>query len=245
MSVVRLEHLIDRFDSIALSEIGASALLTRLDTKSLVAVELLPTVLDACRRDHRVVEIAGSRAARYRSVYYDTRELALYHLHHAGRLPRHKVRLREYVETGDRFLEIKERRNTGHTVKSRTPCARIPHCPGLEPTLTVRYRRLTLVPLQGRARVTIDLDLVITRGVDSARFPGLAIIEEKRTERRRSDLGDLLGALGIRPHPISKYCVGIASLYPAVRANRFKPLLRRLHRLTDDSCRSFAGCQMR
>ena len=240
-----LQLLIGRFDPIMLPDIGTSALLTRFDTKSLVTVDLLPTVLDLCRRDHRILEIAGSRVSRYRSVYYDTRGLGLYHLHHAGRLPRQKVRLREYVETGDRFLEIKERRNTGQTVKSRVPCTALPHCPGLEPTLTVRYRRITLVPLRGRARVTIDLDLVMARGPECARFPGVAIIEEKRAERRHSPMDDLLRSFGVRPHSFSKYCVGIASLYPAVRVNRFKPLLRRLHRLTDDSCRSFAGCQMR
>ena len=39
-------------------------------------------------------------------------------------------------------------------------------------------------------------------------------------------------ALGIRSTGFSKYCIGIALLYPQVKHNNFKPILRLLDKLT-------------
>ena len=55
----------------------------------------------------------------YKSLYFDTEDRKFYNDHHNQRVHRHKVRYREYVDSGLVFLEIKCKNNKGKTIKKR------------------------------------------------------------------------------------------------------------------------------
>ena len=78
-----------------------------------------------CRRDVRVLEIDGPRAAsRYRSVYFDTPDLDSYLAAARRRRRRFKIRIRSYLDSGRHFLEVKTRGRAGHhgqAPRRRTP----------------------------------------------------------------------------------------------------------------------------
>jgi hypothetical protein len=239
---------------VPLAEVAAAALMDRVDTKFLLPAARVPELLRALAPDYRVLDVRGRRLARYRTDYFDTPDLALYHAHHAGRVPRWKVRVRAYVDDGTRFLEVKRRGHGGRTAKARIPLARreapdelpaaaldAPPLRALAPptagplclTATVTCRRVTLVRDDLAERVTIDLALTVgCRGV-LAGLPGLAVVELKQRQVGPSPLLDAMRRLGERPTPVSKYCLAVAALHPAARTNAYRPLLRRVRLITE------------
>ena len=247
--------------AIALAELGGAALMERVDTKFLLPASLAGALLDACGGAYRALEVGGARLSRYETLYYDTGDLALYHAHHAGRGTRRKVRRRSYVDSGQHFLEVKLRTGRGRTRKARValdggPPAALDHAldhaldrlgdpalrelawglpaEALRPVVRVDYRRLTLVRADGAERATLDAGVAIAdaRG-RVASFPHVVVVEVKQPRRDRSPLVDAIRALGVRRGGISKYCLGVASLEPAAKTNRYERLLRHLHRMAD------------
>jgi hypothetical protein len=253
MLLARLGEAAAVLEPVSLAEIGRAALLDRMDTKFTVAATSIADLIRRSERDYRALEVAGERLSRYRTVYYDTTDLAFYHAHHAGRFPRYKVRVRAYEETGVRFAEIKRKTNTDRTVKSRAEVDRgsaraldalwsvIEPEPGvadvfdlLRETATISFRRLTLVHRVNAERVTIDTMIGCELVGRRVQFPGLAVVEVKRAARGSSPLADALEAMHVRAATISKYCLAIATLDDRAKKNRFKAILRRLdkHHLT-------------
>lgn len=230
-----------------------ASLLTRVDRKYLVPARLLPAVLRGLTGAARVLEIDGRRSFGYRSDYFDTPGLDSYLAAAHRRRRRFKVRVRTYVDTGGRYVEVKTRGPRGTTVKERAPYAgdpghlgsdalahtgavlgdaRIPcDTHSLRPVLSTRYARTTLfLPATG-ARVTIDADLTwqLTPHLpDSAglRVPDRVIVETKAAGGA-CEADRLLWSLGHRPCPMSKYATGLAALRPDLPANRWLPTLRR------------------
>ena len=96
----------------------------------------------------------------------------------------------------------------------------------MEEVLQVDYDRITLVDKQGKERITIDLNLAYDNRSQKIAYPDRVIIEVKHERNFRSIQRDLFRRLGIRPGSISKYCLGVMSLYPQVKKNRFKLPLR-------------------
>jgi len=230
-------------EPIGLSDIGKAALLDRLDTKYLLPAYLLAGLLERCGADYRVLEVGASPLQSYRTRYYDTPRLSCYEAHHTGRLPRFKVRVRTYVSTGARFLEVKRKTNRGRTLKHRLSAETeadqrrrlAAHDPLglssavpvglLRPVLDIACVRITLVGRAAPERVTLDLLLAYTQDTRQARFPSLVIAEVKQRGRSRSAFRELMRSLGRREAHVSKYCLGIATLVPQARRNRFLPLL--------------------
>jgi hypothetical protein len=239
--------LLARFDSVSLVELEGVALLDRVDTKFLLGAAELQQALAALAGDYRVLEVAGTRLHHYRTRYFDTANFLFYRRHHAGSAVRQKVRSRAYLDSGQAFLEVKRKTATGRTVKQRlrTPrlLARLSPEVGhfldahvavpaatLEPKLDNEFVRITLVGHATSERLTIDLDLRFHADGRSAVLPEVAVAEVKQA-RGGSDSALLrrMRAAHVRPHSVSKYCVGVALLYPdAVKHNLFKPTLRRL-----------------
>ncbi len=137
-------------------------------------------VLAELRAAYQVLVVAGQPLSHYRTLYFDTADLAMYRRHHAGAPDRYKVRAREYVNSQAAFLEVKHRIGERHTVKTRIPTGggdhgahrRRPHfladtCPypadELTPSLWNHYTRITLVSKQRAERVTLDLDVTYGR----------------------------------------------------------------------------------
>lgn len=116
--------LLDRFDGLSLDELNTRAeLQTRVDRKYILPAAGLATVLADLADDTLVLEIDGARGTPYESVYFDTPELASYHLAARGRRRRFKIRTRHYLGSGASFLEVKTRGGRSLTVKERFPYA--------------------------------------------------------------------------------------------------------------------------
>ena len=78
----------------------------------------------------------------------------------------------------------------------------------------------------GRARLTLDRDIVWTENGRSLRAPRLAILETK-AGTAPSDADRALWHHGYRPQRISKYATGLAAMHPELPANRWHRTLQR------------------
>ncbi len=244
-----LVGLLSHFAPISLAEMDGVALQDRTDTKFVFHSDQLLSMLDALAGQYRVLEIDGVRLQRYRTLYFDTDDFALFRLHHARRRNRYKVRSRRYEESGRACFEIKRKTSADRTVKERlwTPhliCEVTPevrdflreHLPSdvsaLQPRLWNTFGRITLVGLQRLERVTIDVGLRFRRDQHIVVLPGVVIAEVKQAGHdRNSDVIRLMRAARIRPRGFSKYCIGVSLLYTDVKQNNFKPTCRFLHTL--------------
>lgn len=238
---------VDALDPVDLVELNArAALLTRVDRKYLLDEAAVARFLDALGAGVRALDIDGRRSFGYASTYYDDACLTAFHTAAHRRRRRGKVRSRTYLDSGDRFLEVKTRRG-GVTVKERLawPCpserlegaglafarsklaaAGIEPGAPLRPVLDVTYCRQTLLLADGRGRVTLDRGLVWTDRRDGARVwaPGLCVVETK-SGARPSPADAILWRLGQRPAALSKYATGLAVLRPELPRNRWQRVL--------------------
>jgi hypothetical protein len=175
-------------------------------------------------------------------VYYDTPDLLTYRDHAQGVRRRFKVRVRRYLDSDLRRMEVKSKGNRSRTVKYGLdgadrldkPAAAfvrgsLDHAygrdyrpdvvAGLRPGLSMIYERTTLVSRLGE-RVTIDTDLSLRQGPTRVDLlPGLALVEVKSRGSRSATDHDIVGT-GYRPISFSKYVAGIELTSGRVRRHR-------------------------
>lgn len=204
-----------------------AALLTRVDRKYVLGNEALDVVLGELGPATRALEIDGRRAQRYRSTYLDTADLTSFHAAGRGRRLRWKVRTRDYLDTGESYLEVKSRGPRGTTVKERVLTAgagdeqqRLLHArlgaaaAALIPTLENSYLRSTLLLDEG-SRATIDRRLRLQSHLAPGRHARVPqVILETKSGSTPGELDRLLWRHGHRPVRISKYGAGLALLHP-------------------------------
>ena len=249
----RLHPAVEALEPIGLDELNAAAgLLNRVDRKYVLGCASLAAVLRQLGPLYRALEIDGAREFGYESTYFDTPDLMTYRDHVKGRRRRFKVRGREYLHSGEVAFEVKLKGARGRTVKRRASCvpslddrlseaaaAFLADClateydapppPPMLTTLTMRFLRTTLVAPELGERVTIDTGLVF-RGPDGrlGRMVDDVAIVESKSARGSAVIDGALRRAGARPErACSKYCVGLALVRPDVRANSWRPLLRR------------------
>jgi len=244
-----LSQILELMDPATLDQLDAVALLNRLDTKFLLTVSQLVSVLPSLAQDYRVLDIQGRRLHQYRTLYFDTPEYDLYRRHHAGQVVRHKVRSRSYVDTGLAFFEIKSKTSKRRTVKHRlkTPvflsklsadagAFLTSHLPSgdsrLRPALRNDFLRVTLVGKRSPERLTLDLNIHFDCEGRTAILPGIAIAELKQGNLNPSSpfLRAMRG-IGVASTSISKYCVGIGLLVSNVEHDAFDENLKAIERL--------------
>lgn len=229
------------------SVLATAALQTRVDRKYVLPADLVATLLARVPEELCVLEIDHLRMFRYESVYFDTPDLTAYRQHAHGRRRRVKVRTRAYLDTRECLLEFKSVGARGETVKERYPypwsarhgldpearglaherVGRSIAAPALRETLTITYQRSTFVAPGSGSRMTCDVDLQFQDpdGRRSHPLGGLVVLESK-TVGAESAVDRALRRLGVRPLSLSKYCVGMALLDPALPANRWNRELR-------------------
>lgn len=244
-------HLRD-FAAIGLGSLDDRALLDRSDTKYLLPASSLAALLADLADDYRILEINGTRIHRYETRYFDTPSFDCYRRHHAGRAVRCKIRVRRYLASADRFIEVKCRDVHGRTRKHRLPLAAeadpfvgragqmVQTASGfgladLRPALDVGYSRVTLVGISTPDRVTLDTSLACRATNATAEFAGLVIAEVKRPRAASSSTAvAALRRQRIREARLSKYCVGLAATRHDLPRNNFLPVLRSLDRVLHD-----------
>jgi hypothetical protein len=242
--------LLESFDAIHLSEMGHVALFRRTDTKYLLSEVQAFRALARLTDHYRILEIDGRRLHRYRTLYFDTQNLALYRQHHNGWRNRYKVRERAYADSDLAFLEIKHKINTNTTIKSRIRTQELrsqiardaepflrTHYPyqveELEARLFNSFQRITLVSTHSVERLTVDVGLRFLWNGVRASLAGIAIAEVKQDGfSMDSEFIRQMRASGVRATSFSKYCIGVSMLYPEVKHNRFKPQIRQIAKLS-------------
>lgn len=233
--------------AVSLAELDAASNASlRHDRKYVVAHELTEALIGARRGHLAVLDIDGRREFGYTSLYFDTPGFELHRNAATGRRRRAKVRVRTYDDQGTRILEVKTKDGRGNTIKHRRPhdarlgddigpegarfVDEVTQWPGLaadlQPALTTRYRRTTLLDCTTGTRITVDRDLVCTH-VDgrSVSFTGLII--ETKTSGAPGPLDRWLWVNGVRPERLSKYCTALAQLEPTLPANRWHRTIAR------------------
>lgn len=253
-----IDHQLHTFNAISLKEMDSVKLMNRTDRKFCFKSALLPDLLAQLSSHYRVLEIKGRRLSSYQTLYYDTPDFAMYHLHHSGKLNRYKVRHRTYVESGLGFLEVKFKTNKGRTIKNRVSMQEVPmhfehesaeflyaHLPFnatcLVPVLWVNYSRITLVSLHSAERLTIDINLSYAKQGGERLIEDLVIAEVKQDRKTPSPFFSLMKQMRIGEGSISKYAMGIALMYKELKSNNFKSKINSILKLTHDRKHTFTG----
>lgn len=227
------------FQPVFLSEMPAESQMMRYDFKFTFPSTMIPALLDATSKNYKILEINEKRLLSYTSHYFDTSSYNMYLDHHNGKGERFKVRIRMYVETEDKFLEIKKKTNKGLMMKSRIEIEDInkfskkanalikehtPYDPELlKKTLQTSFHRITLVNIFNEERITIDFNLSLSTNEKSISLPGLGIAEVKKSNPHQiSPFEKTLSQQSINPANFSKYCMGLTLLNENVKHNNFK-----------------------
>ncbi|MBO4806150.1 MAG: polyphosphate polymerase domain-containing protein [Paludibacteraceae bacterium] len=245
-----VSSILNQFDPISLEQMSGIKLMNRIDTKYLINVNQLPILLRMAQNDYFAQEIDGSRIASYRTVYYDTQDAEMYVVHHNRKLNRQKIRMREYVGSGQFFLEIKNKNNKGRTKKVRikmTDDAVESHpevvdfiaeksfytMDRLSPRLQNRFSRITLVNKAKTERLTIDLNVRFHnfKTNEDGGISKLCIIELKQDGNQYSPFRDYFMQLRIKQKRISKYCLGMVLTDQSLKNNRFREKVFYINRL--------------
>jgi len=245
---------LEAFDPITLDELKGSEaqLLDRTESKFLMSLGQFARLLPDLSASYRVLTIEGSKAGRYETEYYDTDSFLTYLQHHNGKATRYKLRFRHYLSSDMTFLEIKEKRNTGRTVKKRLETDGLPEFsePGpsgflakafpydfraFHPVLLTEYDRITLVSIEHAERLTFDLNLTFSNDRERRSYPNVVIGEIKHDRAlRQSPAMNALSRVHVRKTGFSKYCIGVSLLYAELKHNRFKKNLLYLEKLSAD-----------
>jgi VTC domain len=248
-----IDTLVRRFAPIGLDALNRkAAMLERIDNKYVVPAAVLAAALTDLADRFDVLEIDGRRAFTYDTCYFDDPERRSYYDHHQGRRRRMKVRVRRYCDAGLCFVEVKLKDRRGATVKRRMPYPldqygtldrrAMEHVETswrdlygdaferpLEPVLSMRYRRVTLVAHEGGERLTIDSEIAFLSPSGERRTdPGCFVVETKSANG--NGIADVVFRR-LHQHPTnacSKYCVGMSVTGAVSRFNRFRVALRKL-----------------
>ena len=247
----KIESVLTGLRAISLEEVLKASLMRRKDSKYVFDVRLMPAILEKISVQYRVLDIEEVRAQDYQTFYYDTPDLAMYHMHHRGRVNRHKIRFRKYGSSNLMFFEVKKKNVKGVTVKNRmkaengevlirsteeeflaefTPF----RYDNIGPVLENSFNRITLVNETQTERITLDYNLHFSSSVSTAKIdiPGVAIAEIKYADHLAgSSFHTALRSAGITPRRISKYCLGMAMLNPELKQNLFKQKVRQVHKI--------------
>ncbi|MCQ4617317.1 polyphosphate polymerase domain-containing protein [Corynebacterium sp. CCUG 18816] len=221
--------------TLTLDELNSQdAMMTRVDRKYLLHHHELDAVLADFPPETKALEVAGTTQQTYTTTYFDTRGLRCYHDAAYGRRGRFKVRSRTYTDTGVSFLEFKAKGPRGVTSKQRIPLDDpealewlASHLPmdvtwnDFAPTLTNTYRRMTLSP-PDVGRVTVDTQLQWHSLITGQWLEGLDLVFiETKSTATPSSIDRVLWAHNHRPTRVSKFGCGMATLHPALPANKW------------------------
>ena len=246
-----IDSIIKQYDTVSLEDMKNVRLMNRIDTKYLVCIENIISILDRSQKDYSVQEVDGERNIPYHTIYYDTLDNRMYLAHQNGRKTREKIRMRTYVSSGLSFLEIKNKNNRGRTDKKRikidpdsdymhseeTRCFLNKHAwfepDDLVPRLENWFSRITLVNRGMTERLTIDSGLRFHNFSNDCgnALEGIAVVELKRDGRTPSPMHDLLIRMHIHEMGFSKYCIGCALTDPTLKQNLFKENVRHVLKL--------------
>ena len=237
----KIRTILDDYQPVSLEEIETIKLMNRVDTKYIVPAETMIELLETLSDDYMTLEIASQRFGQYKSMYYDTPDLQMFHAHITSRYPRFKVRERTYSQNNLQFLEVKRKKINGRTSKKRLSLENdngldvteknflvrnVPfNVEDLQPQLGNSFNRITLVNRERTERLTLDFDIQFhsANGIATPVFKNAAIIEVKQDKKADSVITRILRNKNIRPCGMSKYCVGMFLIHSNFSYKKYKP----------------------
>ena len=240
--VPEILNILKQFDPITLQEMEGVKLMDRTDTKFIFNISELCSILMEAKKNYKIVDIEGNSISRYKTLYFDSEELTLYNKHQVGKLNRYKIRHRTYVDSNLGFLEVKFKNNKGRTFKTRIKENMVPDLTtgkafeflektlpfsplNLIPKIWINYSRITLVNKTSAERLTLDLNLEFEKDGQTKMLDQLVIAEVKQDSKVASPFVSTMRTMHIREGSISKYCFGVATIFPEVKKNNFKQKL--------------------
>jgi hypothetical protein len=248
----KIETICSGFEPISLSEMDAVMFMDRIESKFSMHIDLLPQVLQSIQHNYKILEIDQLRIFPYSTLYYDTKDNAMFQGHHSGKFFRYKIRCRKYISCDLSFLEIKEKTTGDRTIKNRiktddiettlsersmdylgqyTPFRNI----RFEPKIYTNFSRLTLVSNDYQERATIDQHVHFQYNGKDHSLDNLVIVELKRKTHSCSSsmLINALRHYGITGGGVSKYCIGRSMLEKDLKSNNFRTDIRTINKIND------------
>lgn len=234
-------ELLASFEKISLDRLEESGLFqNRIDRKFVLPVDEINELLSFCQTDYHVLEVGGKRTFEYVTDYYDTGRFDFYFQHHRGKPSRVKVRERTYLDSGIHFVEVKQKLPNGNTKKFRTKETSVTGssefvqaysgygASDLQNTLTTKYNRITLFHKTAVEKITIDYNLRFSGNPGNVEFPNILLLEIKTPGRTDGALIRWFREKGYREGSLSKYVLGMISINPGLKHNRFKKAYTRI-----------------
>ena len=242
---------INNFNKINLSEYSNNLLFNRFDSKYLIESKQIDELLPILASEYDILLTNGSIICTYLNYYFDTKSLQLYHQHHNKIANRYKIRFRQYLNTKDSFLEIKNKNNKGITLKKRIKVDELSDSLNmmqrdfinvelknelgttLEMTLMNQFDRLTLIHKTKNDKITFDFKVSFSKSnlenENKKIVDNLVIIEHKQEDKNlKTVFSEAIQKLSLKQLSFSKYCIGIALLNPLIKQNNFKSVLNKL-----------------
>ena len=255
--MAELNDILNSFRTIGLNEIDGVKLLDRMDMKFSFHISRVEDLLQYVKTDYYLLDVDGGRLNKYKNIYFDTEDLLFYRQHHNGKANRHKVRVRNYADTGLTYFEIKTKGNTGLTTKSRikrqffNDILEIKEkqllaektgfqAEEIKPSLFIEFSRITLIDKALRERVTFDSFLSFSNDKGEVSLPGLVVAEIKQSRQQHSGMMAAMRRHHIQDVSLSKYCLGMISLNKDIKYNRFKPKLIQLNKINHEKTSGIA-----
>jgi hypothetical protein len=251
--IKHLNKILVDFEPISLKEMDCVQLLDRTDTKFVFHSNRLKELLTYSQKYYKILQIDHERDFSYHTMYLDTSNYLFFNQHMSGRPTRYKVRYRIYESTGVSYLEVKCKNNRNRTIKWRIKnefkennlditaldflsCHISEVAFNINPVLINKFRRLTLVGIETKERITIDYDVSFhCAGGTQVELPYLSIAELKRVGyTNNSPFLSILKKMQIRKSSFSKYCIGNALLKPMPKTNILKSNLLQLKKIEND-----------
>ncbi len=241
-----IKPTLQTFEKLSLADLDQVKLMNRTDHKFCLHKSILPTILEELKTEYSILEIQGETIFEYLNTYYDTADNQMFLNHQNGKGNRFKVRIRQYVQTQDYFLEIKNKNNKGRTIKKRIVRddfniqfqahelsflqERSPYIGhDLVPAIFSKFNRITLANKEFTERVTIDLSPSFSNNQNEITIDNLVIVEVKQNKANKpAKIIEVLRSNKILKQGFSKYCIGRSILEDNIKKNNFKPTLLRL-----------------
>jgi len=241
------QNNLESFSHSSLEEAKAMSFLNRFDTKFVLKIENALDFLKNIQNDYSLLKINDSVIQSYRTVYFDTPDMLCFNLHHNKRANRFKFRTRQYLSNGKIFNEIKQKLNTGKTIKFRQRRDKASNLEEfdstfsflaqnngynfekLSPSLFVFFNRITLLNKHFPERVTLDFDLKYEFNNEVFSLTDTSIVELKRERNpERTASQNFFRKVHKNPSGFSKYAIGVALTRDDVKKNRFLPKIKKL-----------------
>jgi hypothetical protein len=249
-SIKKLEAAAQSFEHVDLVDLPKEVLMERIDRKFALHIRETPELISSLSSDYQVISVGGRVISKYNSMYFDTPNYDFYSAHQRGFKNRTKVRYRSYPETDTTFLEVKSKNNRSFTTKERvlTPNIKWPFSSqvsefissqlpkigpsDLKPVVRIDYERIGFISKHRKERFSLDFNVRFSHDGNASEFENLAILEVKQDSLKQTPVVHAMRHHAIEEQSLSKYCMALSALNPDLRANNFKPIFRRIEKIT-------------